>query len=80
LGEHTNAGDEVHHGSSGWAQQDAQHEQAAQGGPAGEEGEDGEDGDVRMESQGQDQGQGATGGRMQKVGDNWVFVRNDGSS
>jgi hypothetical protein len=70
LGEHTN--DDVHHGSSGWAQQDAHHEQAAQGGAASEEGDGG------MANQGQ--GQGATGGRMQKVGDNWVFVRKDGSS
>ncbi|KAI0305875.1 hypothetical protein B0F90DRAFT_1624340, partial [Multifurca ochricompacta] len=36
-----------------------------------------ESADEEGEQQG---GQGATGGRMQKVGDNWVFVRNDGSS
>jgi len=41
------------------------HEQVAQAGPGqGEEGDGGT----------------GTGGRMQKVGDNWVFVRNDGSS
>lgn len=64
LVEHTN--DDVQSGS-GWAQ-DA-HEQAQGGGP-GEEGE---------EQMGGQEATG-TGGRMQKVGDNWVFVRNDGSS
>jgi len=69
LGEHTN--DDVL-GSSGWAQaQDAHHEQAQAAGP------DGEEGDGRMGGQ---QSLGATGGRMQKVGDKWVFVRTDGSS
>jgi protein NRD1 len=41
------------------------HEQVAQAGPG-----EGEEGDGAM----------GTGGRMQKVGDKWVFVRNDGSS
>jgi protein NRD1 len=68
LGEHTN---DV---SSGWAAQDVHHEQAAQAGTGpGEEG----DGLMGMGGLG---ATGATGGRMQKVGDNWVFVRNDGSS
>jgi protein NRD1 len=66
LGEHTN---DVHSSSSGWAAQDA-HEQVAQAGP-------GEEGDGQMGSLG---ASGASGGRMQKVGDNWVFVRDDGSS
>ena len=64
LVEHTN--DDVQSGS-GWAQ-DA-HEQVQGAGP-GEEGE---------EQMGGQEATG-TGGRMQKVGDNWVFVRNDGSS
>jgi protein NRD1 len=43
------------------------HEQVVQAGPGQGEEDDG-------------QGATGTGGRMQKVGDNWVFVRNDGSS
>jgi len=66
LGENTNAQD-----SSGWAQGSSgggTHEQQAQAGL-------GEEGDQQTGSQG------ATGGRMQEVGDgNWVFTRNDGSS
>ena len=67
LGEHTNTQD-----SPGWAQGSSgggTHEQQARAGLG--EG----DGDQQMG------GQGATGGRMQEVGDgNWVFTRNDGSS
>jgi protein NRD1 len=66
LGEHTNTNNDVHSGS-GWTQ-DA-HEQAQEAGP-------GEEGDGQMGSP----GAAGTGGRMQKVGDKWVFVRNDGSS
>jgi hypothetical protein len=66
LGEHTN---DI---QSGQAQDAPVHEQVAQAGSGqGEEGED------LTGSQGATTG---TGGRMQKVGDNWVFVRNDGSS
>lgn len=72
LGEHTN---DVHSSSSaGWAAQDVHHEQVAQAGTG-----PGEEGDGRM-GMGSLGATGATGGRMQKVGDNWVFVRNDGSS
>ena len=65
LGEHTN---DI---QSSQAQDAPVHEQVAQAGSGqGEEGED------QTGSQGATTG---TGGRMQKVGDNWVFVRNDGS-
>ncbi|KAH9967246.1 hypothetical protein BC827DRAFT_1172499 [Russula dissimulans] len=52
--------------SAGWGQ-GAAHEQvqAALGGEEGDE---------------QTENQGAVGGRMQKMGDGWVFTRNDGSS
>ncbi|KAH9036435.1 hypothetical protein EDB84DRAFT_1437675 [Lactarius hengduanensis] len=53
---------------SDWAQ--GSHEQA-QASPDGDDDGDGE----QMESGGS-----TAGGRMQKVGDNWVFVRDDGSS
>jgi protein NRD1 len=72
LGEHTN---DVHSSSSqsGWAQDATAHEQAAraQSGPG-----QGEEGDGGTGSQGAV----GTEGRMQKVGDKWVFVRNDDSS
>jgi protein NRD1 len=51
----------------GWAQ--GSHEQA-QASPDGDGDGDG----------GQMEGGSTAGGRMQKVGDNWVFVRDDGSS
>ncbi len=69
LGEHTN--DDHSSSQPGWAQDNVAHEQAAQAGPG-----QGEEGDGQTGSQGTM----GTGGRMQKVGDNWVFVRNDGSS
>ncbi|KAH9066694.1 hypothetical protein EDB87DRAFT_1587612 [Lactarius vividus] len=53
---------------SDWAE--GSHEQA-QASPDGDDDEDG----GQMESGGS-----TAGGRMQKVGDNWVFVRDDGSS
>ena len=66
LGEHTNDT------QSSEAHDAPVHEQVGQAGSGqGEEGEDGQMGN---------QGATGTGGRMQKVGDNWVFVRNDGSS
>ncbi|KAI9454429.1 hypothetical protein F5148DRAFT_1151705 [Russula earlei] len=37
-------------------------------------------GSLGEEGEGQGENQGAAGGRMQKVGDNWVFTRNDGSA
>jgi protein NRD1 len=65
LGEHTN-----NQNGFGWAQGDS-HEQEALASPDG-------DGDG---SDGGQNGSGSTaGGRMQKVGDNWVFVRDDSSS
>jgi protein NRD1 len=66
LGEHTN---DI---QSSQAQDAPVHEQVSQAGPG-----QGEEGDGQTGSQGATTG---TGGRMQKVGDNWVFVRNDGSS
>jgi len=52
--------------SAGWGQ-GAAHEQV-QAGLGGEEDDE------------QTENQGAVGGRMQKMGDGWVFTRNDGSS
>jgi len=52
--------------SAGWGQ-GAAHEQV-QAGLGGEEGDE------------QTENQGAAGGRMEKMGDGWVFTRNDGSS
>ena len=66
LGEHIN---DI---QSSQAQDAPAHEEAAQAGPG-----HGEDGDGRAGSQG---ATGTGGGHMQKMGDNWVFVRNDGSS
>ena len=65
LGEHTN---DI---QSSQAQDAPSREQAAQAGPGHVE-----EGDGRAGSQGAT----GTGGRMQKVGDNWVFVRKDDSS
>jgi protein NRD1 len=65
LGEHTNAQND----SSGWPQGSSAHEQAQVAACLAEEG------DRHTESQD------PTGGRMQKVGGNWVFTpRNDGPS
>ena len=62
-------GEHTNDTQSSQAQDAPVHEQVEQAGPGqGEEGED--DGQTAT----------GTGGRMQKVGDNWVFVRNDGSS
>ena len=66
LGEHTN---DI---QTSQAQDTPVHEQVSQAGLG-----QGEEADDRMGSQDADTG---TGGRMQKVGDNWVFVRKDGSS
>lgn len=61
-------GEHTNDTQSNQAQDAPVHEQQGQSGPGqGEEGEvDGQTGT-------------GLGGRMQKVGDNWVFVRNDGS-
>jgi protein NRD1 len=57
----------VQNDSSSWSQGNSAHEQAQVAGL-------GEEGDQHTE------GQGPTGGRMQKVGGNWMFTRNDGPS
>jgi hypothetical protein len=64
LGEHTNA----QNGSSCWPQGSSAHEQVQVTADLGEEGD--------RHTGSQD----PTGGRMQKVGGNWVFTRNDGPS
>lgn len=66
LGEHTN---DI---QSSQALDAPVHEQVSQAGPG-----QGEEGDGGTGNLGATTG---TGGRMQKVGDNWVFVRSDGSS
>ena len=58
-------GEHTNDTQSSHAQDTPVHEQVGQAGPGQDEEGDGQTG---------------TGGRMQKVGDNWVFVRNDGSS
>jgi hypothetical protein len=64
LGEHTN----VQNDSSSWPQGNSAHEQAQVASLGGEEG------DQHTGSEG------PAGGRMQKVGGNWVFTRSDGPS
>jgi protein NRD1 len=60
-------GEHTNDTQSSQAQDAPAHEQVEQAGLG-----EGEEGEV--------DGRTGTGGRMQKVGDNWVFVRNDGSS
>ena len=65
LGEHTN-----NQNGFDWAQGSHEQEMASPDGDGDGDGDDGQKGS----------GGSTAGGRMQKVGDNWVFVRDDGSS